>query len=285
MELPASSCSCASSGVSSCLLWGESHTWKHGHLREARSQAGEPQIVIILNHQWQALKMQSANCFHKRWLSKSCLHCLKSYLGEAEGGWVTTAMVFLYESVIRCRVGDGNWLSSVSFLATEGMNWFTGKVLGLVFFYGGVENKDSVCNLMPSGGSQLAFRTLRFQCATDQKWAWSVSHQNTHRSHFKEAWIMHEALRGCSVLLCHRWAVHGISGGLVVPSCCVAGGYVSWAAGRCGDWKQTCVSGSGCSAHQECTCRELSRATNVELKGADFFPYRCRPLCSGVKQL
>lgn len=148
--------------------------------------------------------------------------------------------------------GGGNWLSSISFLATEGMNWFTGKVLG--GFFGGVENKGSVCNLMPSGGSQLAFRALRFQCATDQKLAWSVSRQNTHRNHFKEAWIMHEARRSCSgltVLTCHRWAVHRISGGLVVPSCCVAGGCVSWAAERRGDWKQTRISGLGCSAHRE----------------------------------
>ena len=47
------------------------------------------------------------------------------------------------------------------------MNWFTGKVLG--FFFGGVENKDSVCYLMPFGERQLAFRALRFQCAADQK--------------------------------------------------------------------------------------------------------------------
>jgi len=68
------------------------------------------------------------------------------------------------------RGGGGNWLSSISFLATEGMNWFTGKVLVWFFFLrGGVENKDAVCNLKPSGGSQLAFRALRFQCATDQK--------------------------------------------------------------------------------------------------------------------
>lgn len=89
-------------------------------------------------------------------------------------------------------------------------------------FFGGVENKDSVCNLMPSGGSQLAFRALRFQCATDQKWAWSVSRQNTHRNHFKEAWIMHEALRSCSGLTC--WHVTGdlCIGSVVVWWCFLA---------------------------------------------------------------
>lgn len=136
---------------------------------------------------------------------------------------------------------------------------------------------------MPSGGSQLAFRALRFQCAADQKWSWSVSRQNTHRNHFTEAWIMHEALRSCSglaVLTCRRWPVHRSSGGLVVPSCCVARGCVSWAAGRRGDWKQTCIFGSGCSEHREYSCTELSRAPNVEFKGAVFFPYRCRPLCT-----
>lgn len=68
---------------------------------------------------------------------------------------------------VRYKMQGGGVSFFISFLATEGMNWFTGKVLG--FFSGGVENKDSVCNLMPSGGSQLAFRALRFQCATDQK--------------------------------------------------------------------------------------------------------------------
>lgn len=103
---------------------------------------------------------------------------------------------------------------------------------------------------MPCWGSQLVVRALRCQRPTDQKWMWSVSRQNTRRNHFKEAWIMDEALRSCSglaVLTCHRWSVPGISGGLVEPSCCVARGYVSWAAGRREDWKQACISSSGCS--------------------------------------
>lgn len=141
---------------------------------------------------------------------------------------------------------------------------------------------------MLSGGSQLAFRALWLHGATDQKWAWSVSRQNTHRNHFKEAWIMHEALRQLlrAVLTCHRWSVHRISGGLVVPSCCVASGCVSWAAGVRGDWDQSCISGSGSSAHWEHGCTELSRATSGESKGTGLLSMQMQcSLYSRVKQL
>lgn len=63
-----------------------------------------------------------------------------------------------------------------------------------------------------------------------------------------------------------------ISGGLVVPSCCVALGCVSWAAGERGDGEQSCISGSGSSAHREYGCTELSRATHGESKGIDLLP-------------
>lgn len=38
----------------------------------------------------------------------------------------------------KMQSGGGNRLSSASFLAAEGMNWFTGKVLG---FWGGGEQR------------------------------------------------------------------------------------------------------------------------------------------------
>lgn len=48
---------------------------------------------------------------------------------------MTTAVGFLCYSALRCRVGEE---TSTSFSAAEGMNWFTGKVLG---FLGGGEQR------------------------------------------------------------------------------------------------------------------------------------------------
>lgn len=149
--------------------------------------------------------------------SKSGLYCLKRYLErQEEDGWLLRCIFCMS---LRWW---GRELSSISFLATEGMNCFTGKVLRL-FSLGvcvRVWNKDSVCNLMPSGGSWLAFRAIRFiPVCNRSEVSMERQCQNTHRNHFKEAWIMLEALRSCyglTVLTCHRGSVHGIIGGLVL---------------------------------------------------------------------
>lgn len=133
---------------------------------------------------------------------------------------------------------------------------------------------------MLSGGSQLAFRALRCYCATDQK-AWSVSRQNTHRNHLRKRELcMRHSAAAQGRVGCHRWPVHLISGGLLVPSHSVAPGCVSWAAGECGDGEQSCTSGSGSSAHRECGCTELSRATSEQSKGTGLLPCWCSSLCT-----
>lgn len=103
-------------------------------------------------------------------------------------------------------------------------------------------------------------------------------HIETTSESMNYAWGTQKLLR--SVLTCHRWSVHLIRGGLEVPSCCVAGGCVSWAAGERGDREQSCTSGSGSSAHPEYGCTELSRATGGESKGIGLLPCRCSALCA-----
>lgn len=140
-ELPASSCSRAWSGLSSSLLWVESPTWKHDQLREARSQAGRaadcdyPKSPVTgsenatckLLPQEMASKVQSPllEKISRRGRRRMGVHC------HGFSVWVSYKM----------QGGGRNWLSSISFLATEGMNWFTGKVLGLFFFWGGWRTK------------------------------------------------------------------------------------------------------------------------------------------------
>lgn len=87
-----------------------------------------------------------------------------------------------------------------------------------------------------------------------------------------------EAAQGCVVsqVICalDQWWSGGAfllcGAGLCFLGCRGAWG---WGAGR--------ISGSGSSAHRECGCTELSRATGGESKGTDDLPCRC----SRVKQL
>lgn len=51
---------------------------------------------------------------------------------------MTAAEGFFLLVCPKMQSGGGNRLSSASFLAAEGMNWFTGKVLG---FWGGGEQR------------------------------------------------------------------------------------------------------------------------------------------------
>lgn len=132
---------------------------------------------------------------------------------------------------------------------------------------------------MPCWGSQLAFRALRCQCATDQKWAWSVCHQ-IHTNHFKEAWIMDEALKSCSglaVLTCHRWSVHRWSGGaflLCGKGLCLLG------CRKTGRLKADLQLWLRLHSAFRIGCIGLIRAASGESKGTVFSPCQCRFLCT-----
>lgn len=109
-----------SSSVSSCLL----QEWKATpecltNWERQKVKLVEPQIMIFLNHPWQALKVQPADCYQRRWLSKSCLHCLKRKGGRRMGDHCVGFSIWICSKM---QSGGRNWLSSISFLAAEGMN-------------------------------------------------------------------------------------------------------------------------------------------------------------------
>lgn len=103
---------------------------------------------------------------------------------------------------------------------------------------------------------------------------------NTHRNHFKEAWIMDEALRSCSglaVLTCHRWSVHRWSGGaflLCGKGLCLLGCRKTWRLKADLRLRLRLRSASRIG------CTGLIRAANRESKGTVFSPCQCRFLCT-----
>lgn len=198
----------------------ESHTWNLwcGQLREARSQAGGAAACDYPKSPVTGSENETCELLPRGGFSKSGLHLLKRYLERwEEDGW---PLGCIFCMSLRWW---GRELTFLYFLFSYWRHELVYRNSVRAFFFGrvwGVWNKDSVCNLMPCEGSQLTFRAVRFIPVYNRsEMSLECQHQNTHRNHFKEAWIMRKALKSCSrltVLTCRRWSVHGISGGLVL---------------------------------------------------------------------